>query len=390
MLRSVLRSVRRTRFDRVQVYRTLRSAHLERARAIGATSVLYRSRRADFDEALAEGLDLVRAGPWATAATLLASRVRTVEVNEPLMLPAARQGVLTVLAARLSGALHRVDVRVVAYAIENRDPRASPAPTARRRLRRSLDLRAARFLARHVDRIAYGTTGAAHLYADLLPGTAARGLSRVVEALPAPCDCPPGTGARPGSVLFLGALEERKGFHLLARAWPQVLRSHPAATLAVVGTGPLAGLAHETARNHPGVSVLVDPPRAEVHRQLRRAAVLVLPSQRTPTWREQVGLPLVEGLAHGCLVVTTAESGIAPWLAGHGHVVLDPAVDAAGVAAAVVAALGSARTGAEVLADLPAQDGRRAADAWLHAPAVDPPGADPAAVDRRRRRSRRV
>ena len=44
-----------------------------------------------------------------------------------------------------------------------------------------------------------------------------------------------------GLVVYLGALVPQKGFHLLARAWPRVLRRHPKARLAVIGSGALYG-----------------------------------------------------------------------------------------------------------------------------------------------------
>ena len=47
----------------------------------------------------------------------------------------------------------------------------------------------------------------------------------------------------PGLVVYLGALVPQKGFHLLARAWPRVLRRHPEARLAVIGSGALYGAA---------------------------------------------------------------------------------------------------------------------------------------------------
>ncbi len=47
----------------------------------------------------------------------------------------------------------------------------------------------------------------------------------------------------PGLVVYLGALVPQKGFHLLARAWPRILRRHPEARLAVIGTGALYGTA---------------------------------------------------------------------------------------------------------------------------------------------------
>ena len=47
----------------------------------------------------------------------------------------------------------------------------------------------------------------------------------------------------PGLVVYLGALVPQKGFHLLARAWLRVLRRHPEARLAVIGSGALYGAA---------------------------------------------------------------------------------------------------------------------------------------------------
>ncbi len=43
------------------------------------------------------------------------------------------------------------------------------------------------------------------------------------------------------SVVYLGALVQQKGFHLLAEAWPGVLRQVPDARMTVIGTGSLYG-----------------------------------------------------------------------------------------------------------------------------------------------------
>ena len=122
-------------------------------------------------------------------------------------------------------------------------------------------------------------------------------------------------------------------------AWPLVHRRCPGAELMIVGVGGLASLARSFAEDRAEVDLAVDPPRAQVHRELRRAAVLVLLSRPTPTWREQVGLPVVEALAHGCAVVTTEQSGLAGWLSEHGHHVISSAATDAEVARAVITAL---------------------------------------------------
>lgn len=43
----------------------------------------------------------------------------------------------------------------------------------------------------------------------------------------------------PGLVVYLGALVPQKGFHILAKAWPRILRRCPQARLAVIGSGAL-------------------------------------------------------------------------------------------------------------------------------------------------------
>ena len=135
--------------------------------------------------------------------------------------------------------------------------------------------------------------------------------------------------------------------------------------LQVVGKGPLVEEVRTSAAALPAVEVTVDPPRDEVHRILRGTQTLVLLSQPRNRWREQVGLPIVEGLAHGCTVVTTEQTGLAPWLAEHRHVVVTASSDPAQTAAAIVTSARMNRSPADVTADLPATDGRTMADRWL-------------------------
>lgn len=323
----------------------------------------------------------------------------------------------------------RTRTTVVSYAIENLDPFGRSAPSPRAAVSRRVRELAARIVARRLDRLAFGTPGARDLYDRLLARELTGVTTTLVPALPSPCACPtpapehaaaPGPaagtgpaegpehavgpehsvgsehpvgpedpvgpehaaepnpaepahrvepGARPGSgtVLFLGALDRRKGVRDLLAAWPAVAAAVPGVQLVVVGTGPFRSEVEAVALERDDVRLVVDPPRSEVHAHLRRADVLVLLSQPTGTWREQVGLPLVEGLAHGCTVVTTPETGLASWLDEHGHVLVPVGAPPAQTAGAVVSALASARPPGDVLASLPAQDGRLAADAWLFA-----------------------
>lgn len=355
----------RARHDRVRLYEVVRSAHLERARLGPPATTVFRTRRYDFDPVLAEGLDLVEARTaWSMALLLARSRIAVLEINEPLMRSSLARTAVAVLVVRAAARLRRRPVSVVTYAIENRDPFSGPSiGPLRSRLRRWLDHRLARAVAASVDRIAFGTAAAEELYRGRLPAIS-RATSALVPALPAACTCGP-LVADPDHVLFVGALSPRKGVDLLLDAWPEVVRLRPTARLTVVGSGPLQELVADLAVRRPDVTLIVDPPRVEVHRALREAALLVLLSQPTSTWREQVGLPLVEALAHGCTVVTTRETGLARWLSDHGHAVLCPTADRLQVAAAIAGALGASRPAASVLADLPEVDGRLAADDWL-------------------------
>lgn len=358
----------RVALPRVRLYETVRTAHLERAHALAPASIVYRRRRYDFDADLAAGLDLVQAGPVRAALVLARSDVREVEVNEPLMVSSLRRTALALAAADAVARLRRRPRPVVVtYAIANDPPFRAPArPGVAGRLRRRLDALLVQAVARRVDRVVFGTQASRDLYAELVPGLLARARTSLVWALPAPCACPPAAeGAPDGDVLFVGAFEERKGLRPLLAAWPLVAARRPGARLTLVGTGPLEPEAAAFAAARDDVTLLVDPPRPRVHAAQRSHAVAVLLSQRTRTWREQVGLPLVEGLAHGCAVLATTETGLAGWLGAHGHRVVAPDAPPAEVADAVVTLLDARRTPADVLADLPAVDGRTAADAAL-------------------------
>ena len=358
-------TTRRALHPRVRVYETVRTAHLERARGMLASSTIYRHRRYDFDEAAARGLDLIQAGPIATALVLARSDVRELEINEPLMVSSLRRTALALVVVRAKAVLLRRSVSIATYAIANDDPfRPAAAPGLRGALRRLVDRRLIEFVACRLDRVVFGTPAAERLYARLAPGIA--GATCVeIPALPAPCACPADPARDPDCVLFVGAFDERKGISTLLAAWPAVVERRPSARLILVGKGQLLEHVEDFAAGRADVTVVIDPPRAEIHRLMRGGALVVLLSQRTARWREQVGLPLVEGLSHGCSVLASSETGLSPWLIEHGHGVLDPAAGPDLVAAAIADLLVARRPPRAVLSDLPSQDGRLAADAFM-------------------------
>ncbi|RII92740.1 glycosyltransferase [Clavibacter michiganensis] len=355
------------RSSRVRLYESLRTAHLERAHELAPASILYRVTRYDFDDRLAEGLDLHRAGRLRAGLVILRSDVRTLEVNEPLMLSSLPATAVALVALRLRELRGGARAEVVTYAIGNADPFASPVPPRlRSRVRRLAERRLARLVMRRVDRVVYGTDGARDTYLEVLGGARLDAVSELVPALPARHDARR-VDPVAGSALFVGALSERKGVRVLLAAWPTVRAARPGATLRILGKGPLQAEVEAAAAADPSITVEIDPARDVIHEAMHDASVLALPSQPSPTWREQVGLPIVEALSHGCTVVTTTETGLADWLRVRGHGVTLDAGSAHELAAVLGAALDSPVDPTAVLDALPARDGRLQADDVLFA-----------------------
>lgn len=348
----------------VRLYEQVRSAHLERARELAPAAIVYREKRYDFDPALTDGVELAQAGTLAAARLAMRSRITRVEIDEPLYLDSLPRtaAVLAVLGVKRLGGAPRAEIAT--YAIEDLDPFAARPPRLRSRVRRSLEKLLAGYIWHRLDTVVYGTSEADALYGTTFRHAPRRQLT--VEALPSPCACAGDPAAAAAErdhdgVLFLGAFSPRKGFADVLEAWPAIRSRHPGARLTLVGAGELLPEARAAASADPTIRLIVDPPRSVVHEELRRAHVLVLPSRRVGAWREQVGLPIVEGLAHGCEIVTTTETGIAEWLIDAGHVVLPAEVSSAGLADGVVEALENPRTAGDILDGLPGVDGRIAA-----------------------------
>ena len=361
---------RRLRHGRVRVYETLRTAHLERAHDFVPASIVYLRRNYDFDDSLLAGLDVHHCGSLrALAALVVRSDVREMEVNEPLMLSALKLSLTAALASRLGGLLRGRRTRVVTYALANSDPFADATRRLRSRHRRIAFRLATRVLVLLLDRIAYGSSSAEQQYAALARRRGAALEGRLIPALPTTCPtcADPGhetaSATRPHQVLFLGAFDHRKGLAQLLDAWADVAARRPDLTLRVLGKGPLQGLVEDVVRDRSDVSLAVDPSRTEIHAALQASRTLVLLSQPSSTWREQIGLPIVEGLAHGCEIVATDQTGLADWLREHGHQVLPARATRHQIVEAVVTS--GDRPAADVVAPLPARDGREEADAWL-------------------------
>jgi glycosyltransferase involved in cell wall biosynthesis len=115
-------------------------------------------------------------------------------------------------------------------------------------------------------------------------------------------------------ILHVARLEPVKGSATLIRAFALIAGSHPASRLVIIGDGRLRGALEQEARR-AGVRERIDflgaRPHAEVLGWMRRAAVLVIPSIRTGSGREEgLGMVMLEAAAHGVPVIGSRVGGI--------------------------------------------------------------------------------
>ena len=360
---------------RLRVYGNVRTAHLERLASMAPAALLYHRERYDFDTSAAPAdAVLLRRGRLATIGHLLRHRYDVVELNEPMAYGRWLDLFAQIAAVRVRGAISRRRSAVVAYCIGYSDPAAEMSarwPFVPPILARLVARGAIGILVGSMDRLAFGTSGSLELYRQY--GRIDANFARVFEGLSSRCQCLgsyDGPVAAGRQILFLGAFTERKGVRQLMDAWDQRPDSGGDAVLRLIGKGPLTDAVQDWASTRSDVCVDVDPPRKEIHRVLRGTDVLVLLSQPVKGWREQIGLPIIEGLSHGARIVASDQTGLASWLAHHNHSVVPTGASPADTLAVLMSAALATRTRESVLADLPATDQRLAADQWLHADGI--------------------
>lgn len=356
---------------RIRYYHTARTAHLERQSNHAEAWLLYTATRGDFDMELARRLPYVRrVSLLGLLRFLMTNNVDVVEVPEPFAIRLWPQLLVVHTWCLISGLGGRAKVEVVSYAIENYSPSAkleefSGIPS---KLCGWIVQIVGRYLLRTSSRIAFGTQGALDTYeAEIgLPNKRWNAAVELFLAIPSKKGNRK-SSRRELSVCFIGTFEHRKGISKLVEAWPYVLEIEPRATLEIMGNGPLVDVVVSAASRFDSVTFTPSPEREYIFASLAQTRTLVLLSQPARGWREQVGLPIVEGLENGCLIVSTGETGIANWLEQNGHFVVDWDASASLVAAAIVSSFRSPKTESSVWSDLPTRDGREAADCWLFA-----------------------
>lgn len=350
----------------VVVYEAARTVHLERLAKKNDLTLLTRNYQYDFDAALASRLPVRRASRWAIALQLFGTRYSTVELPEPLYMAALPSTATYLAALWIAKRLMRRRHRIVTYAMENLPLDTQLAGMKRlHRLFGPLITAVTRWAAGQFDAIAFATVAAREAYemSGVDAGTMAR--SAVFPPIEPRCERCHVPEHRGETAIFLGSFEPRKGIPQVLAAWPEVLRRRPEAQLKLVGKGPMVDDLTAWSERLPGVSLIVDPPRATIHDELAKTHILLLPSQPTPRWREQIGLPILEALSHGCEIVTTDQTGIADWLDARGHQVVTHAAAPVQLADAIVAALLSPRPASDLFTRLPATSGRLVAEEWM-------------------------
>ena len=356
----------------LRVVPELRAVHVDRHRRGTPADLLYFTTKYDLPgTSLLPGIEQVT---LVSALRRLATSPATVlEVPEPLWMRFWPRHVALVATFRLAGVLRRRRHEVCTYAMENNtvDVLVRGRGHAPRVLVSAVALLVGSFARLGLDRICYASPAARDAYARLplvraIPSTVS------LELPEATADEQP---SEPLRAVFLGVLEPRKGLHELVQAWPLVERALPGVRLDVVGSGPLADALRDWAAEAPASRRLLGRlPHADAQAAVATASVLVAPSVPEGRWVEQIGLPVKEGLAAGATIVTTRQTGLAEWLAEHGHHVVDVddrATLPARLAAALESALRHPLPRDEVRSALPERDARLTADAWLHVHARD-------------------
>ena len=345
-------------------YDMARLAHIERLPDMVPGDFFFTRHRLDWNEGLTASAPNVRRVSLVGLLTRLwRSDYSAVEVPEPLALPIVPKLIAIACVVSAKNVLKGSKTSLVWYAIENIDvaEKLSAKTHLPRALSRFLLKLALMPVLRSTSRAVFGTEGARENYEALLGPI--RATHRTLLALPQ-------ASAELGQkseqkICFLGAFEQRKGILKLLEAWPLIRDAHPDASLTVMGHGPLSETVAATCAELSGVTLVLDPSREVISHTLSEAKVLVLLSERTPTWREQVGLPIVEALSYGCEIVSTPETGLAGWLRANGHTVTVDHPSLEQVAAAIGAAAAREPRSKAIKNSLPAVDSRIEADSWL-------------------------
>jgi glycosyltransferase involved in cell wall biosynthesis len=140
-------------------------------------------------------------------------------------------------------------------------------------------------------------------------------------------------------ILFVGRLVEEKGVRQLLQAFLLVTKRLPDATLAFIGSGPLAGEIAEFASTHSlegSLALLGQIVNQQLPPYFRTAKVVVAPSLTTTGWSEQVGMVNIQSMACGTPVVSTFSGSIPEFVVDGQTGILVPERDSNALAEAII------------------------------------------------------
>jgi glycosyltransferase involved in cell wall biosynthesis len=154
-------------------------------------------------------------------------------------------------------------------------------------------------------------------------------------------ECGPMTPRAPAEeepvILHVARLVEVKGTAFLLRAFAALASRHPALRLVIIGDGPLRGRLENLARQSGAADRIMFMgalPHAQVLDEMRRAAVLAVPSIRTASGRvEGLGMVTLEAAALGIPAVGSKLGGITETILDEETGFLVPERDPAALAA---------------------------------------------------------
>jgi len=353
----------------VHYWPELRSKHLSLTSLRAGSLFLVQQYKFDFDPlAIPPNAQIKSAGLWKSIFLIFRARPEVVEIPEPLYYRYLLKTVLLVFATNVLATFRKNPPKFVTFCIENgfrglKPKRLFYIPEF---IWLATVTPLVLYLVKKLDKVAFGSESAEITLSTWLPQQQKLDLvskSRTFTQLPSKCDCNPELVKVKDSVLFLGELSARKGMPQLIEAWEEHSKEFPKSTLTLAGVGPLENKVIELASRNKNVNYLGKVNRENVHRLLRVSQLVVLPSRRFGTWREQIGLPLGEGLSHLCSVIAPEDSGLAPFLAENSQQVLawDYSVED------LVAALRTATVNPVFVSalKLPTRDQRDVAEEWL-------------------------
>jgi glycosyltransferase involved in cell wall biosynthesis len=350
------------RLSELRVIPTIRSSNFERQCERPERTVIYVARYEDLDQSSvpvgARQVKLMMAWTWA-----FRRRWKVVELPEPLWLRMLPLTMSVGVAVRIAGLIRRRRAVVAAFALENNSleqlVRGLPPPTHR------VALGLLRLFCRLTyDRIAFGSDAARRSYSEVGLFESQCETAIFHDLLP---PCPLEIDLIKGrKIAFVAALEKRKGLASLLDAWELAGLAQNGWTLHIAGSGPLDAAVIKAAMANSSIHYLGTLDRGRVHALLAESAIVVLPSRPEGRWKEQIGLSIVEGLAHGCQIVASSDTGLAEWLAARDHAILPSGFTTDDLVHALRMASSKPMDPIIIRSSLPSNDGRASAERWMY------------------------